>query len=124
MLNWISLRSLLTIASINSFTSISIYFVLAFPQSDLDVDVFMYLTLGMGVDGNILEWVLKLNKLLYGLKQASANLFGLLKNSLESRVFHQYQVGIFVFDRKDSFILTCVDVLIIVSHTKNNHIIN
>ena len=62
MANRISVRLLLAIASIHEFPSISIEFVLAFNQADLDVDVFMYLPLGMGVDGKRVKWVLKLNK--------------------------------------------------------------
>ena len=72
---------LIAIASIHEFPSISIDFVLAFPQSDLDVDVFMDLPLVMLVDGNRREWVLKLNKSLYGLNQASEKWFDLLNYS-------------------------------------------
>ena len=53
------MRSLLAIASINELPSISIDFVLAFTQDNLDVDVFVELNLGMGVDGNRVEWFLK-----------------------------------------------------------------
>ena len=73
------MSSLLDIASIHELLSRSIDFVLAFNQDDLDVDVFVGLRRGMEVDGNRGEWVLKLNKSLYGLKQASANLSDLLK---------------------------------------------
>ena len=73
------MSSLLDIASIHELLSRSIDFVLAFNQDDLDVDVFVGLCRGMEVDGNRGEWVLKLNKSLYGLKQASANLSYLLK---------------------------------------------
>ena len=52
VVNWISVRSLLTIVIIHTFPSRSIYFVLAFPQYDLDVDKFVDLPLGMGVEGN------------------------------------------------------------------------
>ena len=55
----------------NLFTSRSIDFVLTFTQSDLDVDVFMDLTSGMGFYGNIVECFLNLNKSLYGIKQES-----------------------------------------------------
>ena len=64
----------------------SIEFVLSFLPSDLDADVFMELPLGMGVDGNRGEWVLKLNKPLYGTNQASANWFDLLKTGIERKV--------------------------------------
>ena len=66
----------------HEFTSRSIYFVPAFPQSELDVGVFMELPLEMVVDGNIVGWFLKLNKPLYGLKQAGENWFDLLKTGL------------------------------------------
>ena len=56
------MRSLLAIASINELPSISIDFVLAFTQDNLDVDVFVELNLGMGVDGNRVEWFLNINK--------------------------------------------------------------
>ena len=44
------MRSLLAIASINELSSRPIDFLLAFIQADLDVDVFIYILLGMGVD--------------------------------------------------------------------------
>ena len=51
-------------------------FVLAFPQTDLDVDVFMELPFGFeAVNGENRGYVLKLNKSLYGLKQAAHNWF-------------------------------------------------
>ena len=50
VVNWISVRSLLYIASVYELSSRSIDFVFAFLLGDLDVDVFMDITLGMGVD--------------------------------------------------------------------------
>ena len=46
------MSSLLPIASIHELASRSIDFVLAFPQAEPDVDVFMDIPLGMGVDVN------------------------------------------------------------------------
>ena len=46
------MMSLLAIASIHEFPSRSIVFALAFPQFDLDVNVFMELPLRMRVYGN------------------------------------------------------------------------
>ena len=65
------MRSLLAIASIHEFLSISIDFVLASPQADLDVYIFVELLLVMIFDENRAECVLKLNKSIYGIKQAS-----------------------------------------------------
>ena len=53
VVNWISVRSLLDIASIPKCPSRSIEFLLTFPQSDPDVYVLVDITLGMGVNGNI-----------------------------------------------------------------------
>ena len=61
VLNWIIVRSLLAIASIHSLLIRSIDFVLAFPQYGLDGDVFMDITLEMGVDESRGYWVLMLN---------------------------------------------------------------
>ena len=52
VVNFIHMSSLLPIASIHELASRSIDFVLAFPQSEPDVDVFMDISLGMGVDVN------------------------------------------------------------------------
>ena len=78
--------------------------------------VFVDLSLGMVVGGNRGEWVPKLNKSLYGLKQEIANWFGLLKTGLESKFYHQFQVEPCVFYIKYSVILTCVDDCVIVSY--------
>ena len=66
----------------NEFTRISIDFVLAFPQENLDVDVFMDILLVMGVDRNIVEWVIKINKSLYGIKQERSYWFELFLTGL------------------------------------------
>eukprot|EP00957_Ditylum_brightwellii_P207348 15352558-Ditylum_brightwellii.AAC.2 len=70
----ITVRTLLTIATIYGLSTQCIDFVLAFPQASLDVDVFMELPIGMTVQsGNPRDYVLRLNKLIYGLKQSSLN---------------------------------------------------
>ena len=71
VVNWISVRSLLAIASVHQFTIISMDCVLDFLQYDIDVDVFMKLTLEKGVDGNRGKYQLKSNKSLDVLKKAS-----------------------------------------------------
>ena len=59
--------------------SIYIDFVFDFTQADLDVYFLMGIPLVMKVDVNRGYCFIKLNKLFYGIKQASTNLFDLLK---------------------------------------------
>ena len=82
VVNWISVRSPLAIASIHEFPSMTIDFVLAFPKYYLGMDVFIYITLGIVVDLNRGEFVIKLNKSLYGLNKLSDNWFDPLSNGL------------------------------------------
>jgi hypothetical protein len=68
----------------------AIDFVLAFRQAELDVNIWMYLPIGFYVDteNDSKSYNLKLNKSQYGLKQASLNLFKMLKQGLIDRGFH------------------------------------
>ena len=82
VVNWISVRFLLTLSEIVGLESRTIDFVLAFPQADLDVPVYMELPIGMDVPGfedSRKSHVLCLKRSLYGLKQASANWYDMLK---------------------------------------------
>ena len=116
MVNWISVRSILAIANIHEFSTRSIDFILSFTQVYIDADVFVELPVVMGFDGNRGEWVLKLNKSLYGLNQASEDWFDLIKTGIERRGYHQSQFYPSVFYIKYSVILTYVDDCVIVSH--------
>ena len=89
---------------------------MAFTKVDLDVDIFMDITLGMRVDGNRREWVLKFKKSLYGINQASENWYDPLNNGLKITGYHQSQVDPCVFYRKYSVILTYIDYCVIVPH--------
>ena len=89
----------------------AIDFVLAFPQADLDRDVFMELPYGFGY-GNKGEYVLKLKKNLYGLADASYNWFQKLSEGLEAEGFVKSEVDQCVFIRKDCVILVYVDDMI------------
>ena len=109
VVNCISVRSILAIVSKHEFPTRSIDFVIAFSQVDLDVDVFIDPPLRMIVDRKRGEWVLKLNKSLYGIKQESKKWFDLLKPALKRRGYHKFQVYPCVFYRKYSVILTYVD---------------
>ncbi len=92
-------------AKIHGLPSKSIDFVLAFPQADLEVPVYMELPLGFEapLNGNRKIYVLRLNKSLYGLKQAGCNWFEKLHNGLLNRGCTQSNIDAFVFFGKAVF---------------------
>ncbi len=75
VVNWASVWILLAIAKIHGLSLQSIDFVVAFPQADLEIPVYMELPLGFDAPNNESRkhYVLHLNKSLYGLKQAGYN---------------------------------------------------
>ena len=117
VVTWASVRLLLIIAKLHGLESKSIDFVLAFPQAELDVDVYMELPAGVTpedeTDENRRRYVLKLNRSLYGLKQASFNWFEKLRKGLEARDFVQSQVDKCVFYKDRCIVVTYVDDCII-----------
>ena len=68
------IRLIFAISKLHNIDSKSIDFVLAFPQADLEEYIWMYLLIGLQVDGHTeassdCSFLLKLNINLYGLKQ-------------------------------------------------------
>ena len=118
MVNWISVRSLLSISIIHELPSIPIDVVLAFPKSYLDLDIFVELLLGVGVDENRGECVLKFkDRFMESSKLARIGLSS--KTGLERRGYHQYQVDLVYFSEKtQSFEL----ILMIVQKSHTNKI--
>ncbi len=103
-------------AKIHGLPLKSINFVLAFLQADLEVPVYIELPLGFDapLNGNRKLYVLRLNKSLYGLKQAGYNWFAKLCNGLLDRGFTQSNINACVFFGKGCIVLTYVDDCIIV----------
>eukprot|EP00957_Ditylum_brightwellii_P210735 15365327-Ditylum_brightwellii.AAC.2 len=86
VVNWITVQTLLAIAAIHELPTSSINFVLAFSQAELDVLVYMELPIGMDAQqGHTRDYVLRLNKSIYGLKQSSLNWFNLLSQALQKK---------------------------------------
>ena len=120
VVNWISVRFLLVLSQIAGLESQAIDFVLAFPQADLDVAVYMELPLGMELPssfGHPKSNVLLLKKSLYGLKQASMNWYEMLATALRDRGFKEASDPC-VFLRHDMIFLTYVDDCILLSPKK------
>ena len=113
VVNWISVRTLMTLSVIHDLETRSIDFVQAFPQADLDVPVWMEMPWGFN-SGENKNCVLKLNKNLYGLCNASRNFWEFLRDGLKKRGYkYQSSTDQCVFFGEDSIVLVYVDDLII-----------
>ena len=78
VVNMLSVRLILAIDKLHNLDSKASDFVHAFPQADLEEDIWMYLPIGFQVDGHTEAsseriFLLKFNENLYGLKQGSYN---------------------------------------------------
>ena len=114
VVQWISVRTLLILSEIYGLKSGSIDFVLAFPQVDLDVPVFMRLPIGFDVESDPNgTYVLRLKKNLYGLKQAAKNWFDMLSDGLIARDFVPSATDPCVYYRHNAIILVYTDDYII-----------
>ena len=93
--------------------------MLAFPQADLEIPVYMELPIGFEApEGEHRKsYVLRLNKSLYGLKQAGYNWFAKLSNGLQDRGFVQSNIDPCVFFNHNCIVLTYVDDCIIIGDT-------
>ena len=120
-MNWLSVRLILVLAILYNLPVKSIDFVLAFPQSKLDVPIFMELPAGFEVQcGQRGEYVIELKKSLYGLKQAGLNWYEKLKQGLEKRKSIPSKVDPCVFISERVIVLTYVDDCIIMEKAERD----
>jgi hypothetical protein len=113
----ISVKLLLVIAKIHGLESKLIDFVLAFPQADLDEDLWMDLPIGFEPIDDPTEapkFVLKLRKNLCGLKQASFNWFAKLHYGLLHKGFRTSSIDQCLYMKEGMMLLVYVDDCIIV----------
>jgi hypothetical protein len=123
VVNWASVQLILAIAKIHGLSSKSIDFVLAFPQADLKIPVYMELLISFDPpdpEGEYCKsYVLRLNKSLYGLKQAGYNWFAKLSNGLQDRGFVRSSFDPCVVFNHNCIVLTYVDNCIIIGDMHN-----
>ena len=121
VVNWLSVCLILVLAIIYDLPVKSIDFVLAFPQSKLDVPIFMELPPGFETQyGQKGEYIIKLKKSLYGLKQSELNWYEKLKTGLESRKFTPSKVDPCVFISERVIVLTYVDDCILMGKSEKD----
>ena len=128
VVNWNTVRFLLTLSIQNGWCARHVDYVLAFSQASCDTDIYLSLPSGFHVkDGNQDKgYCIKLKKNLYGACQASANWFVMLRDGLLARDYTQSEVDPCLFYKKDSIIVTYVDDCIIFAkdHDKVKQIIS
>ena len=113
VVNWTTVRLLMTISLIENLYTQSIDFSLAFPQADVESEIFMEFPVGFksSKDG---DYVLKLIKNLYGLKNASKQWFELIRDNLindeeDGLNFKQSQIDPCLFYKDSCVLLIYVD---------------
>ncbi len=119
VVNWESVQLILTIAKIHGLSSKSIDFVLAFTLADLEIPIYMELPIGFDPPEGVYcqSYVLRLNKSLYGLKQAGYNWFAKLSNGLQDCGFVQSSINPCVFFNHNCIVLIYMDDFIIIGDT-------
>ncbi|CAJ1938910.1 unnamed protein product [Cylindrotheca closterium] len=108
---WETIRSLLTLAIMNGWTTRQIDFVLAFPQAEVECPMYMEIPRECYVDGSEYneQNVLLLKKNLYGAKQAGKVWFDFLRKGLKDIGFKQSKVDKAVFYKGETIFIVYVD---------------
>ena len=111
VVNWSTVRMVLILTHLAGWYSRQIDYVLAFSQAPIDSEVFCHLPAGSHITGGdeSEEYVLQLEKNLYGTKQAAANWYKMLKDGLKKQGFLQSKIDPCLFMKKDAIIVTYVD---------------
>ena len=110
---------MLTLAAIKNLHTKSIDFVLAYPQANLDVDIYMELPKGFNLGPESGRYLLKLQKNLYGLKQAGHNWFEKLSSALGNLSINPSKADPCVFIRDDTIVLVYVDDFLVFPRDKD-----
>lgn len=111
VVNWTTVRILLTLSIVFGFKSRQVDYVQAFPQAPLPDSerVFMEIPAGYKYEGsNSDQYVIRLKKNLYGLKQAAYNWNVMLTEGLKANGFKQSKHDSCLFFKKD--IVCCIYV--------------
>jgi len=123
VVNWISIRMMLTLSVIHSLYTTSIDFTLAFPQADVDATIYMEIPMGCQAPEG--DYVCLLLKNLYCLKQAAKTWFEhlrdtLIKNSDEGGYgFTQSAIDPCIFYKDGIILISWVDDCLIFAKSKS-----
>ena len=122
VVNWISIRMMLTLSVIHGLYTTSIDFTLAFPQADVETTIYMEIPAGCSIPEG--DYVCLLIKNVYGIKQAAKTWFEYLRDTLmKSREegghgFKQSLVDPCIFYREGVVVISWVDDCLIFAKSK------
>ena len=123
VVNWISIRMMLTLAVIHNLYTTSIDFTLAFPQADVDATIYMEVPIGCTVPEG--DYVCLLKKNLYGLKQAAKTWYEHLRDTLVldeikgGYGFEQSKIDPCIFFKQGVILIIWVDDCLIFGRNKD-----
>jgi Reverse transcriptase (RNA-dependent DNA polymerase) len=109
VVGWSTIRMFLILMLLNGWKSRQVDFVLAFPQADIECEMFMEVPQGFNVDGNRSDYCLRLQKNLYSQKQAGRVWNQFLHDGMLARGFVQSEVDMCVYYRKSVMLMIYVD---------------
>ena len=119
VVQWMSVRIMLKLAAIENLHTKSIEFVLAYPQANIDVDIYMELPKGFNMGPKSRRYVLELQKNLYGMKQAGHNWNENISGALSNLSITPRKVDSCVSIGEDIIVLVYVDDCLIFSRDKD-----
>ena len=117
MVTWNAIRMFMTLAMVNGWHTRQLDFVLAYPQADVECDMYMEIPRGFKLPRgkNPKEYALKLRRNLYGSRQASRVWSQYLTKGLKARGFVQSTIDECVFYRGKLILMIYVDDCILMS---------
>jgi len=109
VVGWSTIRLFLNLMILNQWVSRQVDFVLAFPQADIECDIYMEIPAGGHLGASRKTKCLKLIKNLYGQKQAGRVWNQYMHDGLVARGFEQSEVDMCVYYRESVTLMIYTD---------------
>jgi hypothetical protein len=119
VVGWTTIRTFLILMVTNNWVSKQVDFVLAFPQADIECEMYMEVPQGFNVDGSRKDYCLRLDSNLYGQKQAGRVCNSHMHDGLIARGFQQSAIDMCVYYKGNVVLLVYVDDGIFLAPTQD-----
>ncbi len=114
VVNWFTLRTLIILSVVKRWKTKQIDMVLAYPQADIKSEIYIRIPYGMKINepGDKRDYLLKVEKNIYGLKDAGRTWAEHLRDNLLKRGFKQSSIDQCLFYRGSMILVCYVDDII------------